>query len=190
MMKDTELLLLSQERYKFLENPKGYILNLHKYDLDKPIKKWYETKNHYNKRLTEYNKLKKLNDAAIKKEIEKYTQPMYIHYKGQKLEVPNDFYISYCSADTEAYLNYLYEEDCKKNIVTDEDREKARLLDCNLDYNYLQEIINKINKNPDLNVTIKTKDGATIHINAIPKQEDKDDLAAFKELFVEVPKVK
>ena len=78
---------------------------------------------------------------------------------------------------------------CKKNIVTDEDREKARLLDCNLDYNYLQELINKINKNPDLNVTIKTKDGATIHINAIPKQEDKDDLA-FKELFVEVPKVK
>ena len=190
MIKDTELLLLSQERYKFLENPKGYILNLHKYDLDKPIKKWYETKNHYNKRLTEYNKLKKLNDAAIKKRIEKYTQPTYIYYKGQKLEVPNDFYISYCCADTEAYLDYLYEEDCKKNIVTDEDREKARLLDCNLDYNYLQELINKINKNPDLNVTVKTKDGATIHINAIPKQEDKDDLAAFKELFVEVPKVK
>ena len=76
MIKDTELLLLSQERYKFLENPKGYILGLHKYDLDKPIKKWYETKNHYDKRLTEYNNLKKLNEAAIKKEIEKYTQPM------------------------------------------------------------------------------------------------------------------
>ena len=42
IMKDTELLLLSQERYKFLENPRSYILNLHKYDLDKPIKKWYE----------------------------------------------------------------------------------------------------------------------------------------------------
>ena len=36
---------------------------------------------------------------------------------------------------------------------------------------------------------VYTKDGSTIHINAIPKQEDKDDLV-YKELFVEVPKVK
>ena len=190
MRKNTELLLLSQERYKFLENPKNYILGLHKYDLEKPIKKWYETNYHYLNRLNEYNKLKKLNDAAIKEEIKKYTQPVYVYYKGQKLEVPNDFYISYCCADTEAYLNYLHEVYEEENIITDEDREKARLLDCNLDYTYLQEIINKINKNPDLNVTIKTKDGSTIHMNAIPKQEDKDDLSAFNELFIEVPKVK
>lgn len=177
------IILASQERYKFLENPVAYLEKLY---ADKketalkniPKRKLFESKKHYDKRKAEYissvNSEYDKSKKEIKEEADKYSKPAYVYYNNQKLTVPNNFYYDYNTPDLERYLDYLVSEDKRKNIITDEDREKARLLNCDLDFNYLQTLINKMNVNNDLVITIKTKDGAVINMRKQDKQESDD----------------
>lgn len=186
------LTIRSQERYKFLENPEGYLKDLHTWyrDLKKQLirpKKFFEPQFLYEAYLKQQIvAIERVYTEAlrrVKADVAEYTKPTYVYYKGAKLTVPNDFYSSYKDADVVAYLDYLETEDAKKHIVTDEDREKARLLDCNMDYNYLQTLLNKISNNKDLVISIRTKDGATIVLKSVAK-ESSDDLST-GELLIE-----
>lgn len=177
------IILASQERYKFLENPVAYLDKLYADKKDAALKsipkrKLFESKRHYYKRKAEYissvNSEYDKSKKEIKEEANKYSKPAYVYYNNQKLTVPNNFYYDYNTPDLERYLDYLVSEDERKNIITDEDREKARLLNCDLDFNYLQTLINKMNVNNDLVITIKTKDGAVINMRKQDKQESDD----------------
>ena len=181
-----ELIKKSQERFKFLENPEEYLKNLLEKNIEEECneylenypKKFYESKKSYEERISqkllELNAYtdKPFNEELYKTEAKRWTQPQYVYYNENKIEVPNSFYLDYKTPDKAAFIEYLVEQDKEKHIVTQEDREKARLLDCNLDYNYLQTLLNKMNANPDIVISIKTKDGALITI----RKQEKEDL--------------
>lgn len=174
-----QLNILCQERYKFIANPEQYLRDYLIKERDAALSK-----------LTAVFRKKKIredyerNVKNIKKDVNKYVQKAYVYYKGSQVAVPNDFYVDYKTPDVDAFLEYLEAEYERKHIITDEDREKARILDCNLDYNYLQTLINKVNKNPDLRVTIRTNDGATIILDNY-KQLDKDE--EFSDIVIDRP---
>lgn len=176
-----KLMISSQERSQFSENPDAFIKrkceeyykrNDERHDNLK--KRWYETKKRFQKRLELFDNELAENFKRYRSSIKNLSKealiPTYVYYKGSKIQVPDSFYRCFYSADVETYLEYLAEEDRKHNVITDEDREKARLLNCDLDYNYIQTLINKMNMNPDLVITIRTKDGAAINMR---KQTDK-----------------
>lgn len=179
-----ELIKKSQERFKFLENPEEYLKDLMEKNIEKEYKdylkddpkKYWESGKSYKER-TE-RKLSYLNDTYThteewyKDEANRYSQPQYVYYNENKIEIPNNFYLDYKTPDKAAFIEYLVEQDAEKHVVTQEDREKARLLDCNLDYNYLQTLLNKMNVNSDIVISIKTKDGALITI----RKQEKEDL--------------
>lgn len=179
-----ELIKKSQERFKFLENPEEYLKKLMEKNIEKEYKdylkddpkKYWESGKSYKER-TEC-KLSYLNDTYThteewyKDEANRYSQPQYVYYNENKIEIPNNFYLDYKTPDKAAFIEYLVEQDAEKHVVTQEDREKARLLDCNLDYNYLQTLLNKMNINSDIVISIKTKDGAIITI----RKQEKEDL--------------
>lgn len=179
-----ELVKKSQERFKFLENPEEYLKDLMEKNIEKEYKdylkdnpkKYWESGKSYKER-TE-RKLSYLNDTYThteewyKDEANRYSQPQYVYYNENKIEIPNNFYLDYKTPDKAAFIEYLVEQDVEKHVVTQEDREKARLLDCNLDYNYLQTLLNKMNVNSDIVISIKTKDGAIITI----RKQEKEDL--------------
>lgn len=179
-----ELVKKSQERFKFLENPEEYLKDLMEKNIEKEYKdylkddpkKYWESGKSYKER-TE-RKLSYLNDTYThteewyKDEANRYSQPQYVYYNENKIEIPNNFYLDYKTPDKAAFIEYLVEQDAEKHVVTQEDREKARLLDCNLDYNYLQTLLNKMNINSDIVISIKTKDGAIITI----RKQEKEDL--------------
>lgn len=51
------------------------------------------------------------------------------------------------------------------------DKKKARLLAKNMDYQFLEEIINKVNENPNLNVKITLADHTELNV-CIKKQHN------------------
>lgn len=174
-----------QERYAFMENPKAFLeerlSSMTQDQIDNIRKKrLLETRKHYNAFKERKVKEIKDNESKLKKDIsaiiKKYTASAFIYFKGNKIQIPNDFYITYKEADAEGYLNYLIEEEARLNIVTDEDREKARLLNCDVNYTYLQTLINKMTNVPDLVVTIKHKDGQTVVLRRIGQEEADNDL--------------
>lgn len=189
------LVICSQERFKFLENPVEYLKNLMEklvlrdYNdyLRQSPKRYWESEKHYEERTSQ--KLSYLKNYAYKHteewyldEAKTYSQPQYVYYNENKIEIPNNFYMDYKTPDKITFIKYLVEQDEERHIVTEEDREKARLLDCNLDYNYLQTLINKMNTNPDIVISIKTKDNALITIR---KQEKEDlDNIINKDIFI------
>ena len=105
-----------------------------------------------------------------------------VYYNNTKYVIPDSWYISYKKPAVKEYLNYLKEQDDKLLSITDGDREKARLLKCNLDYVYLQELINKVNSNSNLNVTITTADGAIIRMDTNKRniEDDAVDYSVFE----------
>ena len=194
-----KLMISSQERSQFSENPDAFIKrkceeyykrNDERHDNLK--KRWYETKKHFQKRLELFdNELAenyKRYCSSIKNLSKEALIPTYVYYKGSKIQVPDSFYRSFYSADVETYLEYLAEEDRKHNVITDEDREKARLLNCGVDYVFLQNLINKMNVNPDLVVTVTTKDGSVINIRKTSHEEV--ETITTNELFIEPQKVR
>jgi hypothetical protein len=50
------------------------------------------------------------------------------------------------------------------------DKRKARLLAKNMDYQFLEEIIQKVNENPQLTVKITLKDHTELVVNTTPKR--------------------
>lgn len=50
------------------------------------------------------------------------------------------------------------------------DRKKARLLSRDMDYQFLEEIIQKVNENPQLTVKITLKDRTELVVNTTPKR--------------------
>ena len=50
------------------------------------------------------------------------------------------------------------------------DKKKARLLAKDMDYQFLEEIIQKINENPQLTVKITLKDHTELVVNTTPKR--------------------
>lgn len=191
-----ELTKKSQERFKFLENPVEYLKNLMEKNIKKEYdeyledhpKKYWESEKSYKERTSQ--KLLELNSNAGKTytkkwyetEAKRWSQPQYVYYNENKIEIPNNFYLDYKTPDKAAFIEYLVAQDEEKHIVTQEDREKARLLDCNLDYNYLQTLLNKMNANPDIVISIKTRDGALITIRKQEKEELEDIIN--KDIFV------
>lgn len=194
------LMIDSQERCQFIENPDEFIKNRIEYakkmydSVRQSLhKKWFETNKSFQKRLEAFDESQ---NAAIKsrtdylKELaKKALTPVYVYYKGTKTLVPDSFYKSFDEADKVTFLEYLEEEDRKRNIITDEDREKARLLNCDVNYNYLQALINKMSNVPDLVVTIKHKDGQTVVLRRTGSEESDNDLIN-NELIIEPLMVK
>lgn len=180
------LMIDSQDRCKFVENPDEYIKNEIKKYTTQLHKKWFETTKKFQKRL-------ELSDKAYSIEMKKRGKqaliPVYVYYKGDKILVPNSFYSRFDKPDTTTFLEYLDETDRQKNIITDEDREKARLLNCDVNYNYLQTLINKMTNVPDLVITIKHKDNMTVVLRRTDKEEA-DDTIVNNELIVEPLMVK
>lgn len=189
---DSELIKKSQERFKFLENPVEYLKKetennianeYNKYLKENPRTRW-ESKESYKERTAQ--ELSRLDSTYTKKwyetEAKKWSQPQYVYYNDSKIEIPNNFYLDYKTPDKNAFIDFLVARYKEKHIVTQEDREKARLLDCNLDYNYLQTLLNKVNLNPDIVINIKTRDGALITIRKQEKEELED--AINKEIFI------
>ncbi len=52
----------------------------------------------------------------------------------------------------------------------EEDQMKARLLNKDMDFAYLERIVQKMNENPLLRVKITLKDGTTLDLNTTPKK--------------------
>lgn len=52
------------------------------------------------------------------------------------------------------------------------DKKKARLLAKDMDYQFLEEIIQKVNENPFLNVKITLKDHTILEVNTSPKRKN------------------
>lgn len=52
-----------------------------------------------------------------------------------------------------------------------EEKMKARFLSKSIDYAYLEEIVEKVNENPNLRFTITLKDGTQMEINTQPKKK-------------------
>ena len=52
------------------------------------------------------------------------------------------------------------------------DKKKARLLAKDMDYQFLEEIIQKINENPQLTVKITLKDHTELVVNTTPKRSN------------------
>lgn len=50
------------------------------------------------------------------------------------------------------------------------DKKKARLLAKDMDYQFLEEIIQKVNENPQLTVKITLKDHTELVVNTTPKR--------------------
>lgn len=50
------------------------------------------------------------------------------------------------------------------------DRKKARLLAKDMDYQFLEEIIQRVNENPQLTVKITLKDHTELIVNTTPKR--------------------
>lgn len=51
------------------------------------------------------------------------------------------------------------------------DKKKKRLLNANMDYQFLEEIIQRVNENPNLNVRIELKDHTILDVNTKPKKQ-------------------
>lgn len=47
-----------------------------------------------------------------------------------------------------------------------EDKKRKELLNTNIDYNYLQTLIDRVNSNPDLLITIRFKSGDTMELRS------------------------
>ena len=65
------------------------------------------------------------------------------------------------------YYKAAMEEAAKQRA---EDAKKARLLSKDMDYAFLEEIIQKMNENPLLQVKIILKDGTVLECNTKPKK--------------------
>jgi hypothetical protein len=65
------------------------------------------------------------------------------------------------------YYKAAMEEAAKQRA---EDAKKARLLSKDMDYAFLEEIIQKMNENPLLQVRIILKDGTVLECNTKPKK--------------------
>lgn len=194
------LMIYSQERCRFIENPDEFIKNRIEYAKktydsirQNMHKKWFETNKSFQKRLESFDESR---NAAIKSHTDDWKRwaknaltPVYVYYKGTKTLVPDSFYRKFDEADTVTFLEYLEEEDRKKNIITDEDREKARLLNCDVNYNYLQALINKMTNVPDLVITIKHKNDMTVVLRRTGSEEADNDLTN-NELIIEPLMVK
>ena len=189
------LMIDSQERCKFVENPDEFIKNRIEhakktYDSARQSlhKRWFETNKSFQKRLEAFdeswNEAIKSHTNYLKELTNKALTPVYVYYKGTKTLVPDSFYSSFYEADTVTFLEYLEEEDQKRNIITDDDREKARLLNCDVNYNYLQALINKMTNVPDLVITIKHKTDMTGVFRRTGSEEADNDLTN-NELIIE-----
>ena len=66
------------------------------------------------------------------------------------------------------YYKEAMEEAAKKR---EEDKLKERLLSKDMDYAFLEEIVQKMNENPLLRVKITLNDGTTIDLNTAPKKK-------------------
>lgn len=67
----------------------------------------------------------------------------------------------------------------------EEDMKKARLLNKDMDYAFLEELIQKINENPLLRVKITLNDGTVLDVNTKPKSNPIQYLEAHED-FLEV----
>lgn len=61
-----------------------------------------------------------------------------------------------------------YKEARKKEA---EEKMKQRFLSKSIDYAYLEDLIEKVNENPNLRVSITLKDGTLMEINTQPKKK-------------------
>lgn len=80
------------------------------------------------------------------------------------------------------YYKMAREEALKQKLI---DKKKARLLKKEIDYAYLEELIQKINENPLLRVKITLPDGTTLDLNTRPKTNPLQYMEPYED-FVEV----
>lgn len=67
-----------------------------------------------------------------------------------------------------SYLKQAWNEAKKQRAI---DKQKQRLLSKNMDYAFLEQIIQKMNENPELQVKITLNDGTVLDCNTKPKRK-------------------
>lgn len=70
-----------------------------------------------------------------------------------------------------SYLKQAWNEAKKQRAI---DKQKQRLLDKEMDYAYLEELIQKMNENPKLRIVITLTDGTKLDLNTTPKYNPLD----------------
>ena len=70
-------------------------------------------------------------------------------------------------------------------VIEAEEAKKKRLLEKEMDYAFLEEIIQKMNENPLLRVKITLNDGTTLDLNTTPKKRPIEYLEPHED-FIEV----
>lgn len=66
----------------------------------------------------------------------------------------------------------LFKEALKEAKKRNEElKMKQRFLSKSIDYAYLEELIEKVNENPNLHISITLKDGTQMEINTQPKKK-------------------
>lgn len=81
------------------------------------------------------------------------------------------------------YLKWALEEARRMKAV---DREKSRLLEKNMDFAYLEQLIQKINENPLLRVRITMRDGTHVDLNTTPRAKSNIEYLVPREEYIEV----
>lgn len=69
-----------------------------------------------------------------------------------------------------------------------EEKRKQHFLNKSIDYQYLEELVQKINENPLLRISVHLTDGTRLELNTKPKKEKLDylDITEPHEDFIEV----
>lgn len=80
------------------------------------------------------------------------------------------------------YFRMAWEEAKKQKAL---DKQKARLLNKDMDYAFLEELIQKMNENPKLRIKVVLRDGTTLDINTAPKVNTSQIMAPVDD-FLEV----
>ena len=83
------------------------------------------------------------------------------------------------------YFNQAIKDSRKKY---EEDKKKEQFLNKSIDYQYLEELVQKINENPLLRISVHLPDGTRLELNTKPKKDNVNymDITEPHEEFIEV----
>ena len=87
-----------------------------------------------------------------------------------------------------SFFSYLKEAVKESKKRYDEDKRKQHFLKKSIDYQYLEELVQKINENPLLRISVRLSDGTKLELNTKPKKDNVNymDITEPYEEFIEV----
>lgn len=81
---------------------------------------------------------------------------------------------------------YMLAAEAEAKRLRELDEKKARLLDKDMDFAFLEELVQKTNENPLLRIRITLRDGTILDIDTKPKSKPFDYIAEPTDDFLEV----